>query len=165
MGNNDFIKEMLPPPSRRERLLAVLAHASIITYLLGIATGPLWPLCVFPFIPVIILAFYKRKDKWVSFHAWQAFIFQLILFFGFLFIGFPAFIFVFSKCAQGFGQNISGCNDVFLPFTLLAILALFILPLGMVVFGFVRGILILGGNDIEYPFISCLLRRCLKLQQ
>jgi len=128
------------------------------------ATGPLWPCCIFPFIPIIILAYYRGKDKWVSFHAWQAVIFQLILFIGFFFIGLPAFIFVFGKCAPGFGQNSSGCNDVFLPFILLAIFSLFIIPLGMVVFGFVKGIFILGGNDIEYPFISRLLRKWLKLE-
>jgi hypothetical protein len=111
MGNNNFIKELLPKPGLRERQLAALAHASILTYLLGVVTGPFWPCCIFPFIPAVMLAIYKRKDKWVSFHAWQAVVFQLILFIGFFFIGLPAFIFVFAKCAPGFGQNSSGCND------------------------------------------------------
>jgi uncharacterized Tic20 family protein len=163
MGNNSFIKELLPRPGLRERQLAALAHASILTYLFGIATGPFWPCFIFPFIPAIILAIYKRKDKWVSFQAWQAVIFQLILFIGFLFIGFPAFIFVFAKCAPGFGQNSSGCNGgVSLPLTLVAIIALIIVPLGMVVFGSVRSILLLTGKDIEYPIISRLLRKWLK---
>jgi uncharacterized Tic20 family protein len=165
MGNNDFIKEMQPPPGHRERMPAVLAHGSIVTYLLGIFTGPLWPLCIFPFIPMIILVIYRRKDKWVAFHAWQAILFQLILFFDFFFIGFPAFILVFSKCGPGFGQNFSGCKHLFLPFTLLAILGLFVIPLGMVVFGFVRGVFIIGGNDIEYPLITRLLRKWLKPEQ
>jgi uncharacterized Tic20 family protein len=165
MGNHNFINELLPQPGLRERQVAALAHASILAYLLGVATGPFWPCCIFPFIPVIILAYYKRKDKWVSFQAWQAVIFQLILFIGFLFIGVPAFLLVFARCAPGFGLNSSSCNDVFLPLTLVAVIALLIVPLGMVVFGLVRGILLLTGKDIEYPVISRLLRKWLKPEQ
>ena len=165
MENNNFIKELMPQPGHRERQLAALAHASILTYLLGFATGPFLLCCIFPIIPAIILAIYKRKDNWVAFHAWQALVFQLILLLGILFIGFPAFIFVFAKCAPGFGQNSSGCTDVFLPLTLAAIIALVIVPLGMVVFGVVRGILLLTGKDIEYPIISRLVRKWQKLEQ
>jgi len=165
MENKNFIRQLLPLPELRERRLAALAHGSVLMYLLGIATGPFWPVCIFPFIPAIIVAVYKRKDKWVSFQAWQAAIFQLILFIVFIFIGFPAFLFVFSKCAPGFGQITSGCKDVFLPVTVAAISALVVVPLGMVTFGVVRSILLLNGKDIEYPIISRLVPKWLKPEQ
>ena len=159
------MEKTLPQPGLRERRFAAIAHASIITYILGMATGPFWLCFLFPIIPFIILVSFNRKDKWVSFHAWQALIYQTTLSFVFLLIGFPVFISIFAKCAPGFGQNSSGCNEAFLPLILATVVFLIIIPLGLVVFGFIKGILLLSGKDIEYPLISRILQKWLKFQE
>jgi hypothetical protein len=56
MGADTNIKNLMPQPADHERRIAALAHASIATYLLGIATGPFYICAIFPFIPMIILA-------------------------------------------------------------------------------------------------------------
>jgi hypothetical protein len=100
----------------------------------------------------------------VSFHSLQAIIFQLILFIVFLFIGLPGFFFAFQACAPGFGQNTSSCNEIGLPLILLSIITLFVVPMGMMIFGCVRGIYILRRKDLEYPFISRLVRKWLRME-
>ena len=157
MENKNPIYE--PLPGLRERRFAAFAHASIIAFALGIAAGPFLLCFMFPFIPFGILISFNKKDKWIASHARQALIFQLVLSFIILLIGLPAFVFVFARCAPGFGHVAASCNDVFLPMTLVIIVAWIIVPLGMVLFGFVRGILLLSGSDIEYPLVSRLLRK------
>jgi uncharacterized Tic20 family protein len=163
MENEFLIKEPQPQPGRRERRLAALAHASILFYLLGSVTGQIWACCFFPFLPLFILGFNTGKDKWVSFHVWQAMIYQVILViisaFILLIAGIPTYLLIFSKCGPGFGYSSSVCSQVFLPTILAAVFVVGIVPLVMILFGIVGSVRILNGSDFEYLIIGKLLRK------
>lgn len=140
-------------PTSDEKVLAALAHASVLLAFLG------------PIGATLIWAFQRDKSKYVRFHALQAMGYQALAFW-FWFIGIFVFMFggVFLMIILGGIStfNDSGTNDPsFLPFIIQPIIVLSMFGLwGLFFFtGIIGAVFCMIDRDFQYPLIGHWLKQ------
>ena len=135
MTDENAYPEVVPLSPSDERTWAMLAHLSV---LLNLVTGFLGPLAA-----LIIYVVYKDRSRYVAFHSWQAFIFQLIWWVG-------------GGILTGIAWTISGVlaavivGCCLMPFALLISL----IPVAALVYGVIGAIQTSQGQDFEYWLIG-----------
>ncbi len=128
-----------PPPQRLtesdERTWAMLAHLSI---LLNLITGFLGIV-----VALIIYLVYKNRSNYVAYQSMQAFIFQLIWWFG-------------GGLLIGLAWAITGALSIILVGLVLIPLAclLSLIPLAALVYGIVAAVQTNSGQDFKYWLIG-----------
>ncbi len=132
-------------PTSDERILAGIAHASILLSFLG------------PVIPGILWTTQRRKSQYVAFHALQAMGYQILLFWcGILFsllvaVLFTAVVFILAILTlnhPGYPVDFLFIGRFILALVILGIWGIFIL------IGILGGVLCLTGRDFRYPFLG-----------
>jgi hypothetical protein len=138
-------ENLLPPPTitptpqrlseSDERTWAMLAHLSI---LLNLITGFLGTA-----VALIIYLVYKNRSNYVAYQSMQAFVFQLIWWFG-------------GGLLIGFVWAITGILSVVLVGLVLIPLAclLSLLPIGALVYGIIGAVQTNSGQDFRYWLIG-----------
>ena len=118
-----------------ERTWAMLAHLSI---LLNLITGILGTVCA-----LIIYLVYKDRSKYVAYQSLQAFVFQLIWWFG-------------AGLLIGLVWTITGLLSIVLVGLVFIPLACLIslLPLGALIYGIVGAVQCNNGQDFKYWLIG-----------
>lgn len=141
-----------------ERLWATVAHASVwVTFLTAFVTaGFSVPLSIF--IPLIIYFMFRNKSDYVAFHALQAFVLQLIGTVGAL------ALLVVGGIAWVVGLVIALLLMlVLIGFVLaplwgavgiLLVVAVFLMPFVMLLFGTIAAIQTYNGRDYRYPYVA-----------
>lgn len=129
-----------PPPSEAmsvqdERTWAALAHLSV---LLNLVTGFLGPVAA-----LAIYFMYKDRSRYVAYHAYQSFLFQLIWWVG-------------AGALAGITWVISGILAVVLIGCLLMPVALLIslVPVAALVYGVIGAIQVSQGQDFKYWLVG-----------
>lgn len=126
-----------PPPlsPADERTWSMLAHLSV---LLNLVTGFLGPVAAL----VIYLA-YKDRSRYVAYHSWQSFLFQLVWWVG-------------AGILAATAWTISGVLSVVLIGCCLMPIALLIslVPVAALVYGVIGAIQTSQGQDFEYWLIG-----------
>ena len=136
-------------PSPEERLMAAIAHAMIIVYMIGIV-GPL-----------VIWITQKDKSRFVAFQALQALTYQLLVlviyFFGFACYFCGIFSLVFGGAF--IDSRIPGTVNLDMVMTLPVLIMLFLLffMLASIIYGLVGAVIVLLGKDFRYFLIAPLL--------
>jgi uncharacterized Tic20 family protein len=136
-------------PTSDEKVMAALAHGSIILAFLG------------PVVPVAIWASQRRKSKYVCFHSLQAMGYQAFMFW--LWFALMILIMLFVIClAVPLSITVAeDASNVAAP--LLIQFFMFIVIFGMMALFFLTGIvgavLCLLGRDFRYPLIGTWLER------
>ncbi len=132
-------------PTSDERILAGIAHASILLSFLG------------PVIPAVLWTTQRRKSQYVAFHALQAMGYQILLFWcGVLFgllvaVIFTAVVFILAFLTQnqpGYPVDFIFIGRFILVLVLFGIWGIFIL------IGVLGGVLCLTGRDFRYPYLG-----------
>jgi hypothetical protein len=137
----------LPLAPADERTRAMLAHLSV---LLNLVTGFLGVAAAFA-----IYLMYKDRSRYVGYHAWQSFIFQLIAWGGGgLVIG------VIWAVTGLLSALIIGLLCI--PFAILLTLAAALLPLASLVYGVIGAIRCSEGQDFRYWLVGDWSRRTLQ---
>jgi uncharacterized Tic20 family protein len=127
--------EQQPLSDADERLWAMLAHLSV---LLNLVTGFLGPVGA-----IIIYAVYESRSRYVAYHAFQSFVFQIVWWVG-------------GGILAGILWIITGTLSIVLigllciPVAIIATL----LPLASVVYGIVGAIQVNQGTDFKYWLIG-----------
>lgn len=141
-----------------ERLWAAIAHGSVwLTLLTGFLTvGMSVPLSIF--IPLVIYFLFRRRSDYVTFHALQAFVIQLLGTVGAL-----------TLLTVGGAAWVAGMVIALLTvFVLVGVvlvplwgivgiilgLTVLLMPLAMLLFGTIAAIETYHGRDYRYPFIA-----------
>jgi uncharacterized membrane protein len=142
------IQPTLIAPSLNERTMAILAH---MLQIVGLWIAPL----------IIFVA--KRESKFVSFHALQALLLQLVYIglmgLGVLF-GFGAIFLSMISAHAGGDSSSSPAFFIFMPMLWLDWMSIWG---AMVVMAIVYGVKAGRGEWVEYPFLGRLARKILKL--
>jgi uncharacterized Tic20 family protein len=141
-----------------ERLWATVAHASVwVTFVTGMFTaGFSAPLSIF--VPLIIYFLFRNKSDFVTFHALQAFVLQLIGIIG-------AFaLLVVGGVAWVVGLVVALLLMLVLIGFVLAplwgvvgialLVVVCLMPFGMLLFGTIGAVQTYNGRDYRYPFIA-----------
>lgn len=141
-----------------ERLWAAIAHASVwITFLTAFATaGFSVPLSIF--VPLVIYFVFRNKSDYVTFHALQAFVIQLLGTVGAMallvvggiawFVGLVVALLLMVVLIGFILTPLWGLVGVVL---LLGVVAL---PFVMLMFGTMAAIQTYNGRDYRYPYIA-----------
>lgn len=139
METNTSPQSPLPPPAAltpsEERTLAMLAHLSI---LLNLITGILGPVGA-----LVVYLVYQERSRYVSYHALQSLIFQLIVWLG-------------GGALAALAWAITAILSVIvvgifcIPFALLVSL----IPVGGLIYGVVGGIQCSQGRDFRYCLVG-----------
>ena len=149
-------------PLPEERIMAALAHITILVPLMGVIA------------PIVIWITQKEKSRYVAFQALQATVFQLVLVLTW-FIGMACYtvtIFFAVFMAEGFlssnppGEPISGPAQAFgtlgvlIPFLVIGLVIL--AGLAAVIYGVVAAIQTLRGTAFRYAIIGDRVERFLQ---
>ena len=141
-------------PTPDERILAALAHITILVPLMGVIA------------PIVIWVTQKEKSRYVGFQALQAVVFQLLLVLTW-FVGmgcYMASFFITFIGIAGFGAGnpssaplsgpaqTLGYLGVFIPFIVIGLV--FIVGIVFVIYGVVAAIQALRGNPFRYALIG-----------
>lgn len=139
METNTSPQSQFQPPTAltpsEERTLAMLAHLSI---LLNLITGILGPVGA-----LVVYLVYQERSRYVSYHALQSLIFQLIVWLG-------------GGVLAGLAWAITAILSVIvvgilcIPFALLVSL----IPVGGLIYGVVGGIQCSQGRDFRYWLVG-----------
>jgi uncharacterized Tic20 family protein len=141
-----------------ERLWATVAHASVwVTFITGFATAGFGlPFSIF--VPLAIYLVFRKKSDYVTFHALQAFVLQLVGTVGAL------AVLVIGGAAWVIGLLIALLLMLVLIGFLLVpvwglvgialLLAAFMLPFAMLLFGTIGAVQTYNGRDYRYPYIA-----------
>lgn len=140
-------------PTSNDRLLAALAHGSVILSFFG------------AIVPALIWSFQRRKSNYVAFHALQAAGYQMLMYWVgmaaylvFVLIGFLAVLLFSEMIPQQPGNNPAGPMALvqgFFAFSIYGYLALYF------VFGIVGAALCLLDKDFKYPILGKRLEKYL----
>jgi len=141
-----------------ERLWAAIAHGSVwLTLLTGLLTvGVSVPLSIF--IPLVIYFLFRRRSDYVTFHALQAFVIQLLGTVG-------ALVLLTVGGAAWLAGMVIALLAVFVLVGAILVplwgivgialgLAVLLMPLAMLLFGTIAAIETYHGRDYRYPFIA-----------
>ncbi len=140
-----------PITTSDERLLAALAHGSVIFSFFG------------PIVPALVWAFQRRKSPYVAFHALQAIGYQMLTFW----VGMAAyllFILAFMLVAIPLmGLAASNSDFEVTPFILQGFMMFFLFGfMGLyMLFGIVGAVLCLLDKDFKYPILGKRLEKYL----
>lgn len=140
-----------PSTTSEERILAALAHGSVILSFFG------------PIVPTLVWTFQRRKSPYVAFHALQAIGYQMLTFW----VGMAAyllFMLVFMLVAiPVMGLAASNSDFEFTPFILQGSMMFFIFGfMGLyMLFGIVGAVLCLLDKDFKYPILGKWLEKYL----
>lgn len=142
----------LTTPSQDERIMAALAHAGVVIYLVGVIA------------PIIIWVTQREKSRYVAFQALQALAYQLILIFAWI-LGFGCYMAgVFGMVPfTAFLDNTGLSNgELFMlaPFFLICLLML--LGAVFLIYGLVGAFMTLQGRDFRYVILGPILERNLE---
>jgi len=141
-----------------ERLWAALAHGSVwLTLVSALLTdGFIIPASIF--VPLVIYFFFRQKSDYVAFHALQAFVLQIVGTVGAL------TLLVVGSIVWAIGMVIAILAIVVLIGLILVpvwglvgvalLLAVFLMPLLMLLFGTIAAIETYRNRDYRYPFIA-----------
>jgi uncharacterized Tic20 family protein len=144
--------------SDEERVWAAVAHASVwVTFLTGFATAGFGiPLSIF--VPLVIYFLFRNKSDFVTFHALQAFVLQLVGTVGAL------ALLIIGGMAWVVGLVIALLLMVVLIGFVLAplwglvgialVVVVFLMPFAMLLFGTIGAIQTYNGRDYRYPYIA-----------
>lgn len=144
--------------SDEEKLWAAVAHASVwVTFLTGFVTmGFGVPVAIF--IPLVIYLMYRKRSDYVAFHALQAFVLHLVGTVGAL------ALLMIGGVVWTIGLVVAILTMfVLIGFVLVPlwgivgialVLAVFLMPFAMLVFGTVAAIETYNGRDYRYPFVG-----------
>lgn len=137
-------------PTSDEKVLAAIAHASVLLSFLG------------PVGATLVWVFQRNKSKYVRYHALQAMGYQAFMFWAWI-IG--MFVFMFGMIAISIGLAIVADNVPSTPpeaiFFLQPLFMLLIFGIWglMFLFGFVGAVFCMLGKDFRYPFIGSWLQK------
>ncbi len=146
-----------------ERLWAALAHASfLLTALAGIVMSG-WAALVLVFVPLVIYASYRDRSPFVAFHALQAFAAQVIGTIGWIaLLTLGTLIFVIAIVLSAIASIVL----IGIPFLLLFavlyvvfVLAMLLLPLGVVILSIAGAASAYSGRDFRYPVLAPWIER------
>ncbi len=141
-----------------ERLWAAVAHASVwVTFIMLFATAGFGvPFSIF--VPLVIYFVFRKKSDYVTFHALQSFVIQLLGTVGAL------ALLVIGGIAWVIGLVIGLILMVVLIGFILVpvwgvvgialILSVFLLPFAMLLFGTIAAVQTYNGRDYRYPFVA-----------
>ncbi len=133
----------LNPPqvmtSGDERTWGTLAHLST---LLNLATGFGGPIAA-----LIIYLVYRDRSRFVSYHALQAMVFQLIWWFG-------GGILIGLMWAIVGGLSMILVGVILIPFALLLTPLLLLLPVGALAYGIIGAVQVNQGRDFKYWLVG-----------
>jgi uncharacterized Tic20 family protein len=141
-----------------ERLWAAVAHASVwVTFITALFTaGFSVPLSIF--VPLVIYFLFRNKSDYITFHALQAFVIQLAGTVGAL------ALLVIGGVAWFVGLVIALLLMLVLIGFVLAplwgivgialLVAVFLMPFAMLLFGTIAAIQTYNGRDYRYPYIA-----------
>jgi uncharacterized Tic20 family protein len=141
-----------------ERLWAAIAHGSVwLTLITGLLTlGVSVPVSIF--IPLVIYFLFRRRSDYVAFHALQAFVIQLLGTVGaltLLTVGGAAWI---AGMVIALLAVFVLVGAILVPLWgivgVLLGLAVFLMPVAMLLFGTIATIETYHGRDYRYPFIA-----------
>ena len=118
-----------------ERTWAMLAHLSVLA---NLVTGFLGPVAA-----IVIYAVYQERSRYVAYHAWQSFIFQLVWWVG-------------GGIVVGLAWAMTGILSAILIGLLCIPIAILIslVPVAAVVYGVVGAIQVSQGQDFKYWLTS-----------
>lgn len=141
-----------------ERLWATVAHASVwVTFITGFVTAGFGiPFSIF--VPLVIYLVFRKKSDYVTFHALQAFVLQLVGTVGAL------AVLVIGGAAWVIGLLIALLLMLVLIGFLLVpvwglvgivlLLVAFMLPFAMLLFGTIGAVQTYNSRDYRYPYIA-----------
>jgi uncharacterized Tic20 family protein len=142
-----------PDATSNDRLLAALAHGSVILSFFGAV------------IPALIWSFQRRKSSYVAFHALQAAGYQMLMYWVGLaaylvivLVGFFALLLFSEGMPQQSGDNPAGTMALvqgFFAFSIYGYLAIYFL------FGIVGAVMCLLDKDFKYPILGKRLEKYL----
>jgi len=141
-----------------ERLWAAIAHGSVwLTLLTGLLTlGVSVPVSIF--IPLVVYFLFRRRSDYVAFHALQAFVIQLLGTVGaltLLTIGGAAWV---AGMVIALLAVFVLVGAILVPLWgvvgIVLGLAVFLMPVAMLLFGTIATIETYHGRDYRYPFIA-----------
>ena len=144
--------------SDEERLWAAVAHASVwVTFITGFATaGFSVPLSIF--VPLVIYFVFRNKSDYVTFHALQAFVIQLMGTVGALavlviggiawFIGLIVALLLMLVLIGFILAPVWGLVGI------IGLVAVFLMPVAMLLFGTIAAVQTYHGRDYRYPYIA-----------
>lgn len=141
-----------------ERLWAGVAHASVwVTFLTAFATGGFSaPLSIF--VPLVIYFMFRKKSDYVTFHALQAFVIQLLGTVGALAVLVVGGIAWFVGLVIALLLMLVLIGFVLAPLWvvvgILLLLGVFLMPFAMLLFGTIAAIQTYNGHDYRYPYIA-----------
>ncbi len=136
------------PENQDERVMAALAHASIIIPNIGVI------------VPLIIWLTQRERSRVVAFQALQALVYHVVLIIGwFAFAAcFVGSILVFSFTSFGLNTYNTG-NTLLVAFPFLLFCLLGLLSLAFIVYGVIAAVQTLQGQDFHYALIGNWLAR------
>jgi uncharacterized Tic20 family protein len=141
-----------------ERLWAAVAHASVwVTFIMFFVTSGFGvPFSIF--VPLVIYFVFRKKSDYVTFHALQAFVIQLLGTVGalaLLVIGGLAWV---VGLIIGLLLMLVLIGFILVPVWgvvgIALILSVFLLPFVMLLFGTIAAVQTYNGRDYRYPFIA-----------
>ncbi len=139
-----------------ERLSAALAHASVFLFGWGI------------FIPLVVWLVHRQKSNFVSFHALQALIFQLLqtLYWLVVMIIFVVVIFAANFLGTAIAINSpSDLNPAFMFFSQFCGFGFLIAAMGLyILVGLIASGMTLARRDFRYPLVGRWLENYLKVE-
>ncbi len=141
-----------------ERLWAAVAHASVwITFLTGFFTAG-FGVVLSVFTPLVIYFVFRRKSDYVTFHALQAFVLQLVATVGALALLLVGGIAWVVGLVVALLLTLVLIGFVLAPLWGLVGIALvvvvFLMPFVMLLFGTIGAIQTYNGRDYRYPYIA-----------
>jgi len=148
------------PPSPDERILAALAHITILVPFMGVIA------------PIVIWVTQKDKSRYVGFQALQAVVFQLLLVLAW-FIGmgcymasfFTVFIGMFASSGPS-SQTTGGPGQILEPLLVVIPFIVFglviIAGIAFVIYGFIAALQVLRGKAFRYVVIGNQVERFLQ---
>jgi uncharacterized Tic20 family protein len=141
-----------------ERLWAAVAHASVwLTFITGFATAGFGvPLSIF--VPLVIYFMFRKKSDYVTFHALQAFVIQLLGTVGALAVLVIGGIAWFVGLVIALLLMLVLIGFVLAPVWVLVgvllLLGVFMMPFAMLLFGTIAAVQTYNGHDYRYPYIA-----------
>lgn len=144
--------------SDRERLWASVAHGSAwLTFVAALFTaGAAIPITVF--MPLVIYFVFRKQSDYVAFHALQAFVLQLIGTVGTLALLTVGGVLWAIGLVIALLLVVVRIGFVLVPIWgivgIALLVAVFLLPFGMVMFGTIGAVQTYHGRDYRYPYIA-----------
>ncbi|MBZ0301471.1 MAG: DUF4870 domain-containing protein [Anaerolineae bacterium] len=144
--------------SDEERLWATVAHASVwITFVTGFMTAG-FSVPVSIFVPLVIYFLFRNKSDYVTFHALQAFVIQLLGTVGALALLIIGGVAWFVGLVVALLLMIVLIGFVLAPLWgvvgILLLVTVFLMPFAMLLFGTIAAVQTYNGRDYRYPYIA-----------